>query len=71
MDYDLFNMYVLGMNQIEHEELLVKYTVADYPNMTTDNRSKLHRETSKAAYPKAFNEQKNVVSFKDLGKVLK
>ena len=71
MDYDIFMMYVHGMNQIRNEELLSSFTSISYPDMKPDYRKKLHKSTYKAAFPNEFNNPKNVVKLKDLTKVLK
>lgn len=38
----------------KHIEFLSKMTLSDYPNMEQKQRNKLHKETSRAAYPESF-----------------
>jgi hypothetical protein len=71
MEMDIFTMYAKGMREIQNEELLVQMTANAYPKMGNDDKKKLHRSTFKAAYPREFNNPKNVVKLSDLNKALK
>jgi hypothetical protein len=60
----------MGMEQINNEEMLEKYTVANVPSMKQEDRKALHKRTYKTAFPVEFNKPKNVVKLSDLKKVL-
>ena len=43
--------FVESMNRLEAHEMLIALKVADYPNMKTDARNRLHRKLYMAANP--------------------
>jgi hypothetical protein len=66
----MFNTYLLGLAQINNEEMLEKFTVASLTSMKEEDRKSLHKKTFKAAFPNEFNKPKNVVKLSDLRKAL-
>ena len=58
---------LLAHDQLESREFLMQLKLADYPAMTADDRSKLHKTTFKKAFP--ANEEK-VHSFDNFEKAL-
>lgn len=63
-------MYLMGENQLRHQDILQSFTVADYPNLKGDDRKKIHKEVTKIAHPDYFDNVKNVVSLKDVASSL-
>jgi hypothetical protein len=57
MSGDEFETLHLGMQKIEARKMLKDFTVGDYPNMKSEDRSKLHRSTFKIGYPNAMKER--------------
>ncbi len=57
------------MTSIEAQEQLKLMTVADWPNMKKQTRSKVHRELFKQAYPSEVR-KKNYITPEELQKVL-
>lgn len=54
---------------IEAQEQLKQMSIADWPNMKKQQRSKIHKELFKQAYPSEIR-KKNYITPEDLGKVL-
>lgn len=54
-----------AMEAIEAQEILVKLSIADYPNLKDDSRAKFHKSISK----KAFRENEKVYSFDEIERV--
>ena len=51
MEYNEAMRYFDAITVIEAQNMLISMQVADYPNMKRDDRSRLHREIHKKAYP--------------------
>jgi len=54
LDHRDFTMLFYGMQQIEAKRCLRSFNVSDYPTLKQDERSKLHRNMYKVAYPEDF-----------------
>jgi|TARA_R110000850_G_scaffold169295_5_gene294475 hypothetical protein len=52
------------MKKIEARKMLIDFTTGDYPQMKSEDRSRLHRSTYKMAYPEEM--KKRAVSSSDL-----
>lgn len=48
-----------AINVLEAREMLLAFTVADFPNASKSQRTKIHREMHKEAYPQ-IHEKKEV-----------
>jgi hypothetical protein len=58
MDHVTFTTLYKGMHQLNARELLQKFTVADYPNITDKRaKKKLHRDVYKVGYPDNFKDR--------------
>jgi hypothetical protein len=55
---------LLGIKKIEARKMLIDFTTGDYPQMKSEDRSRLHRTTYKIAYPEAM--KKRAVSASEL-----
>lgn len=55
---------------IESQEMLKLFKVQDWQNMKDAQRSKLHRDLQKRAYPAIIKEEKKALSTKDLASIL-
>jgi hypothetical protein len=62
LNWDYQGALWLAIDQIEAQDLLLKLTVADYPNMTKDARKKLHREWHRKAYPKTYENMEELTT---------
>lgn len=67
MDIDQATELVQAMDIIEARELLVQLKVADFPNLSKDERKKLHRSFYKTAFP---NVEKKPMSTGDVARIL-
>lgn len=47
------NLFHHMIHRKTNEKFLEKMTIADYPNMKREGKSKLHREIHKLAYPES------------------
>jgi len=52
MPVNVFDEYYMAITTLEAQEMLVEMRLSDYPNMKKNDRSKLHRQMFKLAYPK-------------------
>lgn len=59
----------LSITTIEAQDLLLRLKVADWAHMKKSDRASLHKEWHKKAYPRDW-EQKKQVSWSDLDKLL-
>jgi hypothetical protein len=64
MSGDELETLYMGMQKIEARKMLKYFTIGDYPNMKSEDRSKLHRSTFKIGYPNAM--KKRAVKVSDL-----
>lgn len=67
MDIDQASELVQAMDIIEARESLVALKVADFPNLTKDERKKLHRSFYKMAFP---NVEKKAMTTADVARIL-
>jgi len=66
---DVVNMMWESVTMIEAQEQLKSFSAADWPNMKKADRSKLHKELHRQAYPNSFS-KKNLITVHDLQKML-
>lgn len=53
----------MAITAIEAQRVLVDMKVADYPRMTKDGRSQLHKDIHKQAYPEGLQKQMSFEEF--------
>ena len=58
--------YYLAINTLEAQEMLLKLTVADYPNSSKDHRSKLHKQMYAIGYPADAKKTTSVDQFQEM-----
>lgn len=61
-DINLFHHMIHRKNNID---FLEDMTIADYPNMSKTNKTKLHREIFKLAHPES--QQERIIRVEDIG----
>lgn len=66
MDMDKLETYYQAIEMIESQNLLVHFKIQDWPNLKKPQRTKLHRDVYKKAYP---NDKSRSLSLADLLKV--
>lgn len=66
---DEFNKAWDAITVIEAQDMLVKMSIAEYPNLDGKNKSARHKKIYKLAYPNTFKKRK-VLSTKDLAGML-
>jgi hypothetical protein len=59
-----FNLLARGIHRMKSQNMLESFTVADYPNMESKTRKKIHKEVFKVAYPEQM--KKRIVTADDL-----
>ena len=64
MSGDELETLQMGMRQIEARGMLKGFTIGDYSNMKSEDRSKLHRSTYTIGYPNSM--KKRAVKASDL-----
>lgn len=57
MDVSVFNKFVSAMEQLEAQEQLLKMDYISYPHMSEKERRKKHKQWSKAANPRSFEQK--------------
>lgn len=62
MSVDTFEMYWEAMRVIDAQEMMRSFTIGDYPNQSSNNRRKIHRQVHKFAYPSTWDNAKPKLS---------
>jgi hypothetical protein len=60
LELGVFNMLIECVQIIEAQEQLAKYNAHDWPNIKRQDRSSRHRKLHSIAYPKAWNQTKEM-----------
>ncbi len=70
MPASIFNEFWESITVIEAQNMLTRMTVADYPHVKKEDRTKIHRKLYKLAHPDLFESEEKAISVSDIGKVL-
>lgn len=62
MCFDKFQTYLIAVEILEAQEVLLQLSIADYPQLGDKARTRLHGEFYKKAYPK----RRKVLTTKEL-----
>ena len=67
MDNEVFKMLHRNIQRMKSQNMIESFTQVDFPNMSKENRRKVHRETFQIAYPESL--KKRTVTTDDLLKM--